>query len=157
MAASDHAVQDGDARCEVSEEDFKEANCVGQRKGSVFNAPKKLWAAQADGAAHALGSSDGGAHMWQPLALVRVKELLVRASHQHAGNLPADVARVVQTGREALRAERRHAVRSIADESDPAAKHPLRRDATVERVLHLQSASCKAVLCNDHHRASPRG
>jgi hypothetical protein len=107
----------------------------------VFQVPKKLRAAQANHAAHALSGSYCGANIRQPFNLVRVEQLLVRLSQQHTCNLPADVAAIVQARGKPLRPEWRHAVRSVSYQSNFAMEHPLRGDAAVERILNLMRVS----------------
>ena len=52
----------------------------------------------------------------------------------------------MQPGRKALRSERRHAVRGIANQRNSVPEHPFGGDAAVKRVLRLQRASALAAL-----------
>ena len=126
----------------------EEPDCIDQRERKVFEVPKKSRAAQTNHAAHALGSSNGSLHMRQPLSLVRVEQLLVCLPRKYTCDLPAYVGGVVKPRREALRPERRHAVRSVACKCNSVPKHPFGRDAAVERVLYLRCCENQLWACS---------
>ena len=73
--------------------------------------------------------------VWFAFSLVRIEQRLRSLPFQHGGELPAQVGGVANTGRHSLTDPRRHRVRGIAGQEDPAYP-PSVGDADVVAVDH---------------------